>query len=51
MPNRVLYLAVPDSAIDEVFLQEIGQAVQADHGRIRLIGFDPETERVLRWVE
>ena len=50
-PNRVLYLAVPDSAIDAVFAHQIGRVVQEDHGPIRLIGFDPETARVTRWVE
>jgi hypothetical protein len=50
-PNRVLYLAVPDSVIDAVFAHQIGRAVQEDHGPIRLIGFDPETARVTRWVE
>lgn len=51
VPNRVLYLAVPDTAIDAVFMQPIGQSVQADHGRIRLIGFDPATERITQWID
>ncbi len=40
VPNRVLYLVQP-----------IGQSVQADHGRIRLIGFDPATERITQWID
>jgi hypothetical protein len=51
VPDRVLYLAVPDHIISTVFLQRVGQAVQEDYGRIRLIGFDPTTERVVRWIE
>jgi hypothetical protein len=51
VPDRVLYLAVPDHIISTVFLQRVGQAVQEDYGRIRLIGFDPRTERVVRWIE
>lgn len=50
-PNRMLYLAVPDTAIETVFLQPIGQTVQEDHGHIRLIGFDPQTERITRWID
>jgi hypothetical protein len=51
VPNRLLYLAVPDFALRIVFQQPIGQSVQQDHGYIRLIGFDPDTERITRWIE
>ena len=50
-PNRVLYLAVPNTAIVNLFQQPVGQTVQQDHGFIRLIGFDPDTERIVQWIE
>jgi hypothetical protein len=50
-PNRVLYLAVPNTAIVNVFQQPAGQTVQQDHGYIRLIGFDPDTERIIQWID
>jgi hypothetical protein len=50
-PNRVLYLAVPNDVIVNLFQQPVGQTVQEDHGYIRLIGFDPDTERIVQWIE
>jgi hypothetical protein len=50
-PNRVLYLAVPIEIVETVFQQPLGQSIQEDHGYIRLIGFNPATERIEQWIE
>ena len=48
-PERVLFLAVPDVVIRGVFEEPLGELLLKDQS-IRLLGFDPETEVITRWI-
>src|SRR4051794_2927365 len=48
-PERLLFLAVPDSIISGVFEQSVGELMLKDQS-IRVLGFDPQTEVVTRWI-
>lgn len=48
-PGRVLYLAIPEAAVKTVFDPPLGQLL-LHNGIVRLIGFDPLTEEVVRWI-
>jgi hypothetical protein len=48
-PDRVLYLAVPEIAMQTVFDPPLGQLL-LQNGIVRLIGFDPVAEEIVRWI-
>ncbi len=48
-PERVLFLAVPELIIRDVFDQSLGELLLKDQS-IRVLGFDPQTEIITRWI-
>jgi XisH protein len=48
-PERVLYLAIPNEAMEEIFDEAVGKALLED-GLVRLIGFDKKTEVIVKWI-
>ena len=48
-PERTVYLAVPVKAAEDVFDELVGRTVVADAG-LRLVVFDPDTRRIVRWA-
>ena len=48
-PGWVLLLAVPDPAVRDVFDQPLGRLLVKNQS-IQIIGFDPETEEITRWI-
>lgn len=48
-PDRRLYMAVDEETYATVLTEPFGQAMVAEFG-IRLIVFDPDARRVLRWT-
>ncbi|MBL8796117.1 MAG: XisH family protein [Planctomycetia bacterium] len=48
-PSRVLYLAVADYVMDNVFDEPIGKLILQNH-RIPLIVFDPRSGVVTQWI-
>jgi hypothetical protein len=47
--ERTLYLAVPESFRISVFEEEAGQVLLED-GVLRLFSFDPQEEKIIRWM-
>ena len=48
-PQRVLYLAVPQKVLRDIFEEPLGKLLLKNN-RARLIGFDPRTEVVIQWL-
>ena len=48
-PNRILYLAVTQDVMNDVFDEAIGKLVLKNH-RIRLLVFDPNNEVITQWI-
>jgi hypothetical protein len=48
-PNRILYLAVADSVFDTLFSEPLGQLLIADV-ELRIVVFDPQQQKVVRWI-
>ena len=48
-PNRVLYLAVPQDVVEDVFQEPLGQLLIGS-AAIRVIGFEPTREEVVTWI-
>jgi hypothetical protein len=48
-PDRVLYLAVPQKAIRELFEEPLGKLLLRNN-RALLIGFDPGEEVIVQWL-
>jgi hypothetical protein len=48
-PDHVLYLAVPQEIIKEVFQEPLGQLL-LESVSVRVIGFDPVEERITTWM-
>ncbi len=48
-PERVLYLAVPDAALNGIFAEEIGVAITQDY-LVRLLGYSIAKEEIVRWI-
>ena len=49
-PERVLYMAVPEGVYKGVLSRRIGQFVLTTF-RVRLLVFDAQNRRVVRWIE
>ena len=48
-PERILYLAVPDFVIGELFEDRLGQLLIRTEG-LQVFGFDVATEEVIQWL-
>ncbi|MBW4552722.1 MAG: XisH family protein [Aphanocapsa sp. GSE-SYN-MK-11-07L] len=48
-PSRVLYLAVPNFVIEDLFEEPIGKLLLKNH-RLKLISFDPKQEVIQQWI-
>ncbi len=50
MPERTLYLAVPEEAFSGFFQERDVQQIIVAH-RIKLLVYGPQREEVLQWIE
>jgi XisH protein len=48
-PDWLLFLAVPENTIREVFDAPLGRLMVADQS-VRIFGFDPHGEVITRWI-
>ena len=48
-PDRELYMAVHEDVADGILAEPLGEAMLADF-RVKLVVFDPNTGRVVRWI-
>jgi hypothetical protein len=48
-PVRALFLAVPHLVVGNVFDEPIGRLLVKDQS-LRIMGFDPQTEVITRWI-
>ena len=49
-PDRILYLAVSEKAVEEVFDEPVGRLI-TEKQSLKLIFFEPKTEVITRWIE
>ncbi len=49
-PDRPLFLGVPARVYDSVLSEPLGQLVAADV-RLRVLVFDPQEQKVVRWIQ
>ena len=49
-PDRPLFLGVPTRVYDSVLSEPLGQLVAADV-RLRVLVFDPQERKVVRWIK
>ncbi|MEB3339554.1 element excision factor XisH family protein [Okeania sp.] len=48
-PDRLLYLAIPESVFSDFFSEELPQSV-IQFNRVKLLVFQPETEKIVQWI-
>ena len=48
-PDRLLYLAIPESVFSDFFSEELPQSV-IQFNRVKLLVFQPETEEIVQWI-
>lgn len=48
-PDRVLYLAVPKDILQDIFEEPLG-ALLLKHNLAQVVGFDPATEVIVKWI-
>ena len=48
-PERTLYLALPETAWQQVFLDALGE-ILIDDKVLRVVTFDPSKEEIVRWI-
>jgi len=48
-PNRVLYLAVPQDVIRDIFEEPLGKLLLKNN-LVRAIGFEPQAEVIVTWI-
>jgi hypothetical protein len=48
-PDRVLYLAVPEKILLDIFDEPLGRLLLKNN-RIRLVGFEPRKEVIIQWT-
>ncbi|NEQ38145.1 MAG: fatty-acid synthase [Okeania sp. SIO3I5] len=48
-PERLLYLAIPESVFSDFFSEELPQSV-IQFNRVKLLVFQPETEEIVQWI-
>lgn len=49
-PDRILYLAVSEKAVEEIFDEPVGRLI-TEKQSLRLIFFEPKSEVITRWIE
>ncbi len=49
-PNRILYLAVSEKAVEEIFDEPVGRLI-TEKQSLKLIFFEPKSEVITRWIE
>ena len=49
LPEFILYLAVPQEVIKDIFEEPLGKLLIED-GLNRIIGFDPMKEEIVQWI-
>ena len=49
-PDRILYLAVSEKAVEEVFDEPVGRLI-TEKQALKLIFFEPKSEVITRWIE
>ena len=49
-PDRAIFLAVPTRAYEEIFTEKFGQFVVSKL-QIRLVVFDEQQKRIVRWID
>ena len=50
IPDRVLYLAVPESTYNAFFTLLLAQIAVKRHA-VHLIVYDPESEAIVQWIK
>ncbi len=48
-PDRVLYLAVPEAILRDIFEEPLG-ALLFKNQLVHVLGFDPQTEVIVKWM-
>lgn len=48
-PNRILYLAVPQDVLQDVFEGAIGKLL-LENNLVQIMGFDPQAEVIVAWI-
>ncbi len=48
-PDRILYLAVRQKTLRDIFEKSLGKLLLAEH-LVRLITFDPDEEAIVQWI-
>lgn len=48
-PKRMLYLAVPNDVLQDLFKESVGQLLLKHH-LVQVIGFDPQREVIIEWI-
>jgi hypothetical protein len=48
-PSRTLFLAVRQDVLEDLFDEPIGQLIVRDQS-LHVLGFDPQTEEITRWI-
>ncbi len=48
-PNRILYLAVSEYVIQEIFEEPLGKLLLKNK-LLKIIGFNPEVEEIVKWI-
>ncbi len=49
-PDYILYLAVPEEVVKDVFQEPLGQLL-IENGLARVVGFDPAREEIVQWMK
>lgn len=49
-PDRILYLAVSEKAVEEIFDEPVGRLI-TEKQSLKLIFFEPQSEVITRWIE
>lgn len=49
-PDRILYLAVSEKAVEEIFDEPVGRLI-TEKQSLKLIFFEPKSEVITRWIE
>ena len=48
-PDFILYLAVPQEIVEDIFEEPLGKLLIED-GLTRIVSFNPETEEIIQWI-
>lgn len=48
-PNRVLYLAVPQDILHDIFEDSLGKLL-VKNKLVQVLGFDPQVEVIVEWI-